>query len=477
MPPIAAHHLRPEAGGCDVALLSMVADTPEESTMTTGNKKKLRKLSRTDELLLERVQRASFEWFLEYRDRKTGLTQDRTRPGAATIAGVGFALTCAAIGIERKWISRSEGIEYTLSVLRTLAGAPQGDATQGCAGYHGYFYHFLEPDTGLRATSPKFWNSELSSIDTALLMAGVVFVREYYRGRNAEETEIRQLATKLYESVEWNWMLREDKLICMGWNPETGWIPAAYKGYCEAPILYLLALGSPKNAVAMDSWKAFTATYTFEQAGEQHFITMPGNPLFCYQYPHCWIDFRGIRDEFTAAHGIDYFENSRRATLAHYWYATNNPGKFRAYGTRDWGLTACDGPGDVKKVVDNREVTFRGYSERGCPNGFDDGTIAPTAAVSSLPFAPRLVMPTLRGWLKDRPELFNRFGFADAFNPTFDASTPSGWIDSDRLAIDQGPIVIMIENYRSGFVWDVMRRSKYLRRGLKRAGFSGGWLK
>jgi hypothetical protein len=440
----------------------------------SGKTKTARKLSSADELLLERVQRASFEWFLEYRDRKTGMIQDRSKSGPATIAGVGFGLTCAAIGVERQWIGRAEGVEYTLSVLRTLSQTPSGDTKEGCGKYHGYFYHFLEPSTAVRSTA--FW-AELSSIDTALLMAGVLFAREYYRKRNTDETEIRRLASELYEAVEWTWLLKEDLTMCMGWSPEQGMIPAAYKGFCEAPILYLMALGSPTHAIPPGSWAAQMDPYKFEsQLGGKPFITCEGAPMFFYQYPHCWVDFRGIRDEFNRKHGLDYFENSKRATIAQHRHAVRNEHGFRGYGRRNWGLTACDGAADVTKVAFGKERQFRSYAARG-PGGFDDGTIAPTAAISSMPFAPKLVMPTIKAWLKERPELFNRFGFADAFNPTFDETQPSGWIDSDRLSIDQGPIIIMIENFRTGFVWNVMRRSPYLRRALKRAGFTGGWLK
>jgi hypothetical protein len=226
------------------------------------------------------------------------------------------------------------------------------------------------------------------------------------------------------------------------------------------------------------SWKAFIGSATVEKLPgyARKLITLPGMPLFTYQYPMVWIDFRGIFDDLNRRLGFDYFENSRRATRAQWLYGWRNPAGMRGYSRFDWGLTASDGPGNETKTVDRKTVTFRAYSERGGPKGFDDGTIAPTAAISSLVYAPSIVLPTIRHWLKNRPELFAENGFVDAFNPTYAPSARSGWVDTDRLSIDQGPIILMIENYRSGLIWRVMRKDKRLRNGLLKAGFTGGWL-
>jgi len=429
--------------------------------------------------LLGRVERAHFNYFLENQDPKTGFVLDRSDPTSpASIAAIGFSLSAYACAVKRGWVSREEALAYTLKVLDTLWTAPQGETASGTSGYRGWYYHFLEPDTGLRATSPRFWNSELSTIDTALLMAGVLFARNYFRGNSADEVRVRELATKLYERVEWSWMFREDKLVLHGWTPENGVIKHVYRGYSEAPLLYILALGSSTHPAPEGAWDAYLADTTVTHAYDVDYIKMPGEPLFCYQYPHSWIDFRGINDGVTAKAGFDYFENSRRMAQVHYRYAQDNPKKFAGYGGFDWGLTACDGPGDAKKTVDGIEREFRGYSERGCPSGFDDGTIAPTAAVSSVAYAPEIVIPTIQYWLKNRPELFSdNGGFVDSFNPTFDRTTNSGWICHHRLGIDQGPVVLMIENFRSGLIWSVMRRDNNLRSGLIKAGFRGGWLK
>lgn len=433
--------------------------------------------------LLGRVERAHFNYFLNSQDKTTGLVLDRstmvgTQNGPASIAATGFSLAAFACAVKRGWVTRKEAVDYTLRVLNTLWSAPQGDAAEGTSGFHGYFYHFLDPATGLRATAPKFWHSELSSIDTALLMGGVLFARNYYRGKNADETKIRELADNLYRRVEWDWLKREDKLIHHGWTPEKGLIEHVYQGYSEALLLYLLAISSPTHPMPEGTWKAFIGNAKLGYNYGISYVQMPGEPLFCYQYPHAFIDFRGIADDINRKFHFDWFENSRRMSWVHYHYAQHNPYHFTGYGGFNWGLTASDGPGGgQKRTDDGRVIEFRGYSERGAPTGFDDGTIAPTAAISAMPYVPEISIPTVRYWLKERPELFSdNGGFIDAFNPTFDQGKPSGWVDRDRIGIDQGPIVLMMENFRSGLIWSVMRRDQDLRNGLAKAGFKGGWL-
>ncbi len=428
--------------------------------------------------MLGRVEKAHFKYFQINQDPALGLVLDKDdRLAPASIAAVGFSLAGHACAVKRGWISRKAALAYCVKTLNALLAAPQGPQKEGTSGYRGFFYHFLDPATGLRATSPKFWNSELSSIDTALLMAGVLFVRNYFNGPDLDEVRVRNLADKLYERVEWDWLVREDKLILHGWTPENGLIQHVYKGYNEALLLYVLALGSPSHPAPEGAWQAYLGSATLDRAYGVDYVRMPGEPLFCYQYPHVWIDFRGIRDFVSDRVGFDWYENSRRMSLVHYRYAQDNPRKFRGYGGFDWGLTACVGPGSLTKIVDGTEINFREYSERGCPDGFDDGTIAPTAAISSIPFVPEIAIPTIRYWLKERPELFSENGgFADAFNPSFDLTKRDGWICRHRLGIDQGPILLMLENWRSGLVWSVMRKDISLRNGLLKAGFHGGWL-
>jgi hypothetical protein len=433
----------------------------------------------SDDALLEHVERAHFEWFRRNSHPDTGLTVDRDGPNSpCSIAATGFSLVAHCIAAERGWLTRCEALAYARKTLSILARAPQGVAVEGTSGNWGLFYHFLDPATGTRAMPPKFWGSELSTIDTALLIAGVMFVRNYFNQPH-EESQIRLRADAAYliNRVQWDRFVREDGLILHAWTPEVGMWKPVYQGYSEALLLYTLALSSPTHGIPASSWTAFCgATQPVENYG-QRYIPMPGMPLFCYQYPHSFIDWRGIQDDLGRRAGHDHFENARRVALVHQAYAAANPGGFRGYSDLEWGMTACDGPGNGTKVVDGRDVTFRGYSERGCPGGFDDGTIAPTAALASIAYVPKQVLATLRHWLKGSPHLFDpMLGFVDAFNRTHDTTTAEGWVDRERLGIDQGPIVVQTENHRTGLVWKVMRRDADLRRGLRKAGFTGGWL-
>jgi hypothetical protein len=432
----------------------------------------------SDAWLIEFAQRAHFEWFRRNQNPRTGLVKDRDKPKApASVASTGFALAVYPIAASRGWITHEEALTYVSKTLRALSEAPQGPEREGNSGHWGMFYHFLDPDTATRAVAPKFWDSELSTIDTALLMAGVLFAASYFDGDDTHERGIRHMAETLYQRVEWNRFVNDKGLILHAWTPERGMWEPVYRGYSEALLLYILALGSPTHPAPAASWQAFIGDAKTVTHYGQEFIRMPGMPLFCYQYPQAFIDFRGITDSVGKRVGFDYHENARRASLAQHGYAVDNPLGMRNYSALDWGLTACDGPGDKKVEIGGREVQFRWYSERGGPDGFDDGTIAPTAALSAMPFVPQRTLATLRHWLSNRPELFDMdLGFVDAFNMTFDPTKNSGWVDSERIGIDQGPIVIMMENHMSGLVWSVMRKNVHLQRGLKAAGFSGGWL-
>ena len=411
------------------------------------------------EALLDELERAHFQYFVDHSDPVTGLTKDRSTPdSAASIAAVGFSLTAWAIAAERGWVTRDAALAYTRKVLGTLRRLPQGPAAQGVAGHKGWFYHFLDARTGLRT-----WNCELSTIDTALLMAGVRFARAYYD--RPAEAALRADADALFDRIDHPWALAGGDVLRMGWTPEHGFIPARWKAYNESMILVLLGLGQASHPLPANAWSAYMAGVApREHFGERHVVF---GPHFGHQYSHAWVDFRGLQDATTRSMGFDWFENSRRATRAQHTYAITNPKGHQGYGALDWGLTACDGPGSQTGAPGR----FDGYAARGIEaHDPDDGTIAPTAAAASLPYAPELVLPTLAHWRRDRPDLWGPHGFADAFN---DAAR---WVDPDRLGIDQGPIVLMIENHRTGFVWDVMKRDPVLRAGLKRAGFAGGWL-
>jgi hypothetical protein len=434
-----------------------------------------------DDVVLDDLEHRTFDFFWRTADPTTGLVPDRyPTPSFSSIAAVGFGLTAYPIGVERGYVTRIEARDRVLTTLKFFRDAPQGDAAQGMTGYKGFYYHFLDIKTGQR-----FADVELSSVDTGLLLAGVLFCREYFAGTDPVETELRQIADALLERVDWQWMQPRAPGIAMGWKPESGYLGYDWIGYDEAMIVILLALGSPTLPVATDAWARWSSNYdqTFGTAYGQRYLMFP--PLFGHQYSHLWVDFRGIRDPYMTAHDLDYFENSRRATLAQQAYAVANPAGWTGYGTNVWGLTACDGPGDMTLTIGGQPRQLHGYAARGMASN-DDGTLAPTAMVASLPFAPEIVLPGIRE-LQRRygAQIYRQYGFVDAFNPSFPTSATAssgtvvagtGWVDVDYLGIDQGPIVGMIENHRSGLIWKVMSKSAYLRRGLSRAGFTGGWL-
>jgi hypothetical protein len=436
----------------------------------------------SDAALLDDVERRSFQFFWDLADPRTLLIPDRApTPSFSSIAAVGFGLTAYGIGAERGYVTRAAAAERTLATVRSLLAMKQGPEPRGISGYKGFFYHFLD-----MRTAERFKTVELSTVDTSLLMAGVLFAQSYFDRGDPTETAIRSTAEELYERVDWPWEQARRPAISMGWTPEEGFHSYDWRGYNEAMIVIVLALGSPTHPVDASAWEQYTKTYRWGTFyGQEHLLFAP---LFGHQYSHVWIDFRGIQDLFMRAHGIDYFENSRRATLAQHAYAIANPNGYRDYGDRVWGLTACDGPMDATLTIDGRQRTFYGYAARGVTEGEirDDGTIAPTAAISSIVFTPELSLAALRE-MKSRygSNLYSKYGFLDAFNPTLRTSRPGmagrvdpkqGWFDVDYLGIDQGPIVAMIENHRSGLVWKVMRKNPHIARGLKRAGFTGGWL-
>ncbi|WP_338871808.1 glucoamylase family protein [Spirosoma sp. SC4-14] len=436
--------------------------------------------TKTDNAFLDSLEYDTFRFFWETANPENGLIPDRApTPSFSSIAAVGFGLTSYLVGVERGYITRKQAADRTLNTLRFFAKAPQSDKTVGIAGYKGFFYHFLDMKTGER-----FKKVELSTIDTALLLGGILSAQTYFDKNTPTESEIRKLADQIYGRVDWTWIQNHNgsaPYISMGWHPEKGFIPANWKGYNEAMLLYILALGSPTHPVGSEVWAAWTKTYdwaTFE--GQTH---VNFDPLFGHQYSHLWIDFRGIQDSYMKAKGIDYAENSRRATYANRAYCIKNPANWQDYSATIWGLTACDGPKDT--TVAGRH--FFSYRARGAASTqiVDDGTIAPTAAGGSIAFAPEICLPALQAMkTKYGAHLYGKYGFVDAFNPTYrypsafaNGSTKDGWFDIDYLGIDQGPILLMAENARTGFVWNLMKRNPYIQKGLKRAGFSGGWLK
>jgi hypothetical protein len=433
----------------------------------------------------EDIEHRTFRFFWETVNRSNGLAPDRwPTPSFSSVAAVGFALPAYAVGVERGWCRRTEARDLTLTTLRFFWNAPQGPGATGVSGHKGFFYHFLDMQTGAR-----FKGVELSSVDTTILLMGVLFAGQYYDRDDAAEREIRKLADAIYARADWNFFRSDGrKAISMGWHPESGLIPANWVGYNEGMFVNILALGAPTHSAGPEVWREWTAPYAKFWRGQGPTRRVAFGPLFGHQYSHIFIDFRGIRDAPMRAAGLDYFENSRRETYANRAWCIANPMGWDGYSKDIWGLTACDGPGSVELQLKGRKRSFAGYMARGPinePDGADDGTIAPTAALGSLPFAPEIVIPGAQALLK-WPQLFDRHGFRDSFNPSFrdagaklDTGTVDpvhGWVASDYLGIDQGPILLQAANYRDEFVWRTMRRVPAIRRGLKRAGFTGGWL-
>lgn len=437
-------------------------------------------------LTLDRISKDTFKYFWETTDKKTGLTPDRyPSKSPASVAAVGFALTAYAIGVENGYITKKQAIERTLTTLRFLWKLPMGPEKSGTAGHQGFFYHFLSMKDGSRSQD---WEIELSTVDTALLMAGVLFSQSYYDGKSKDETEIRDLADKLYKRVNWQWSQHHHPLISLGWFPDRGFLEWDWVGYNEAMLVYILALGSPTYPVNYDAWQAWTAHYQDDWGFNNGLEYLTFYSLFGHQYSHVWIDFRDIQDAFMKEKNSNYFLNSRKATYAQRQYAISNINLWEGYGANQWGITASDGPGKFNIVTNGRMLKFKGYFARGVGinYAFDDGTLAPTALLGSLPFAPEIVIPAVQAtYQKYGKYIYADYGFIDAYNPTFKFPVTSktgkvipgvGWIAKDYIGIDQGPILAMSENYRTGMVWEVMRKNPYIRRGLERAGFSGGWL-
>ena len=414
------------------------------------------------------LQERTFGYFTRETNPETGLVNDSTRPESpASIAASGFSFACHAVAADRGIVPRAQAAAQVARALRFLWQGEQSDSPDA-TGSHGFFYHFLDSHTGRRV-----WRSELSTVDSAILFAGALVAANYFDGPSEDERAIRELADALYRRADWRWVVPRDA-ISHGWRPEQGFLRFDWRGYNEALFVYILALGSPTFAPDPSIYSAWTATYQWRSILGHEYLY--AGPLFTHQLSHVWIDFRDIQDEYMRAMKIDYFENSRRATLVQQAYAERNPRRFKGYTSNSWGITASDGPGPFGEVVRQGKRKFYGYRARGVPFGPDDGTLAPWSLVASLPFAPELVVPAMYHLNHSYPELTGRYGYESSFNPTYGDGENAGWVCEWHYAIDQGPVVLMVENYLSGLVWRAMRNSPYIRDGLRRAGFSGGWL-
>lgn len=408
--------------------------------------------------VVDEIERKAFSYFVREVDPQTGLVRDNTRPTApAAIGASGFALSCYALGAMRGYVSRDEAVERTRHALRFLGDASQHDGLE-TIGHRGFFYHFLSLDSGRRV-----WRCELSTIDSTILFAGALTALMYFDRPTPQEREIRELADALYRRAEWDWMMTDERRVSMGWHPESGFLRYSWEGYSEALLLYVLALGSPTHPLPAPCYAAWAESYRWLRIYGYDYLY--AGPLFIHQLPQVWLDLRGVQDAFMRSKQIDYFENSRRATYVQHEYARRNPRAWKGYSDLCWGVTASDGPGPATRHFNGKLRHFMGYHARGVPYGPDDGTISPWAMVTSLPFAPEIVTPSMLA--------LNAYGHTDSLNPSF---SDSGWVSPAEYAINQGPVMLMIENYRSQALWRLMRRCPYVIAGLERAGFAGGWL-
>jgi hypothetical protein len=390
-----------------------------------GSPSPLQSVSASQDQFLEKIERDTFQYFLDYTDHKTGLTRDSSRPGSpVSIAATGFSLASFSVAYSRGWLSYEEAYKKVFRTLATLNHKAQHE--------RGFFYHFLDSKTGKRS-----WRSEASSIDTALLIAGALVAAQHFKG-----TPVERMANQIYQRIDWLWMLNGTDWICMGWKPESGFLPYYWDSYNELMILQALAIGSPTHPVPAEIWNGW---FRFEEEynGKRIIYSHTGS-LFTYQYSHAFIDFRELNDE-----GVNYFQNSAHATSANREFCLANSGRFKTYGPRSWGLTACLGP--------------EGYKAYGAEPGLalHDGTVAPSGSAGSIVFTPRISLATLQSFFQThREKLYGRCGFLDSFN--LDRS----WWAGEYLGINQGITLLMIENFRTQKIWESFMKLEPIQRWI-----------
>lgn len=391
-------------------------------------------LTAADNRLLDEMERMACRYFWEQASSITGLVKDRARPTlqddhyVASIAATGFGLTALCIAHKRSLIPRTQIEERVLTTLQFLQSKMYNN--------HGFFFHFVNMDTAERV-----WNCELSSIDTGILLCGVLTCRQYFA-----DTEIHDVATAIYNRVDWSWMLDGGQCLSMGWTPESGFLKSRWDIYSELMMIYLLGIGSPTHPIPPETWDAW-ARPIFNYEGLRYIGS--DAPLFVHQYSHAWFDFRGKRDRYA-----NYFENSVVATKAHREFCASLHHRFRDYSERVWGITSSD--------------SAQGYTWWGGPPpvGTIDGTLVPAAPAGSLPFLPRETLSDLHEMrARYGGREWKRYAFQDAFNPL------TGWYDPEVIGIDTGIGLLMAENLRSNFVWDTFMKNPEVRNGMQLAGF------
>ena len=371
-------------------------------------------------------------------------------------------------------MDRAEAVARTLRTLRFFQNSRQSGAPDA-TGHRGFYYHFLDMAPG-DCFGQRTWHSELSTMDTALLMAGVLLAGRFYDADAADEAEIRETADALYRRVDWTWASGRPKTVCQGWKPDRGFLPWRYGRFDESLLLYAIGTGAPETPVPPEGYAKVMATHELSEIyGVRH---LHAGPLFIHQYPHCWVDFRGIKDGFMRGVDIDldYFRNGRRAVEVQRRFAAERSADFAGYGENGWGFTACDGPGGGTRAAMGRQVRFYGYRARGVPYGPNDGTLAPWAAAACHAFAPAQTAAAVRHFERSVPNVPDGIGWKPTVNPSWPTPAGQGWVATDSSALNEGPIVLLVENARSGMIWELMRGCPYVRTGLEKMGFTGGWL-
>ncbi len=389
-------------------------------------------------VLLEQLAKRAFDFFWNETHPESGLTKDRAHNyerdafHVSSISASGFALASLPVAVERNWVSRAQALKRAQQMME---GHLQLEHQ------HGWLYHFIHWETGKRE-----WQCEISSIDTGLFVMGALIAKEYFR-----DPALSKLVDRFYERIDFLWMLTDggtkpqERTLSHGWKPETGFLSARWNDYCEHNFLYLLALGSPSTPIPAECWDAWKRPLVRYKGYE----LLVGGPLFMHQMSHGYIDFRGKRDRL----GYNYWVSSRNATLAQIEFCREHADQYKTYAHGVWGLTASDGPD--------------GYREYGAPGRVEhDGTVAPTASITSVIFTPEESIRTIKT-IYDlyHPRLWGRYGFGNAFN------VDRNWWDKEVIGIDLGMMLNALENHRSGLIWSLSAKIPAIQRGLEKAGF------
>ncbi|MEO7066788.1 MAG: glucoamylase family protein [Rhodanobacter sp.] len=425
-----------------------------------------------DEALLDQLQADAFRYFTENANPVNGLVADSDKPGAAaSIAATGFALSCYPIAAERGWLSRKQAADTTLRTLEFFADSKQGTGAQA-TGHKGFYYHFLDMQTGKRTNQ-----CELSTIDSAMLLAGMLVAGEYFDRKNAKESKIRAVGKQLLARADWAWTLdKKNGEVNHSWLPGKGFRKADWDGYTEALMMYVLGAASTSHPLPREIYERVAQGYIWHNNAGLEWIHAA--PLFIHLFPQAWLDLRGLQDGFVNKNtDIDYAENTRRAIAVQRDYGRLNPFNYVGYDENIWGLSACEGPDGTHALRNGNKQDFVGYAARGVTAGPDDGTLVPWAAATCVAHAPDAALAGVRTMLERYPRALRNGQFVGGINPSLPGDGPEGWVAPGCFGIDQGLVVMMIENARSGLLWDLTRNSSVVKKGLKKLGFGGGWLK